>query len=234
MACNFAQLILYRPFLPYLRIMAEGKAIPLAQSRHALACIKLASTTILRLDQSVSATPEAALSWDTTYTLFLAIMCLVFLISAHNGTAHPSEAWQRCEVGIRLLTRNACMSNGAATCLRMLEEVVRQLNHTVDFDFDHISESSSRICAQSSINARGSPQVGNIDAWPSLAERPKPATLVDWDTSLLANDRQMDADTMLAHAEDLAVGIDFDTVLHNGFDDAEHAFTTVNPTGTPD
>lgn len=72
--------------------MAEGKAIPLSHSRHALTYIKLASMTITRLQSNVLAMPDVLLSWDTMYTLFLAIICLVFLISAHNGTSHPSEA----------------------------------------------------------------------------------------------------------------------------------------------
>ncbi|RVX70396.1 hypothetical protein B0A52_05895 [Exophiala mesophila] len=154
MACNFAQLSFYRPFLPYLRIMAEGKAIPLSHSRHALACIKLASTTITRLESNALAMPDVLLSWDTTYTLFLAIMCLVFLISAHKGTSRPSEAWKRCETGIRLLTKNACMENCATTCLKMLKEVVRQLNHTVDFDFESIQDSTGRIC-QTGMDSKG-------------------------------------------------------------------------------
>lgn len=238
MACNFAQLILYRPFLPYLRIMAEGKAIPLSQSRHALACIKLASTTIVRLESNALAMPDVPLSWSTTYTLFLAIMCLVFLISAHNGTSHPSEAWHRCETGIRLLTKNACVDNCAATCLKLLREVVRQLNHTVDFNFDHIQDTSSRICASaSSENDFTIPNFEPLDAWLSpvgrtrraatheLAEAARNSTA----TSPVPNERPMDADTMLAHAEDLAVGIDLEAVLNNqGYEAALFASADTN------
>lgn len=228
MACNFAQLVLYRPFLPYLRNMAEGKAIPLSQSRHALACIKLASTTIIRLDSNALAMPDVPLPWSTTYTLFLAIMCLVFLISAHNGTAHPSEAWHRCETGIRLLTKNACIDNGAATCLKMLREVVRQLNHTVDFDFDNIQSTNSRICAARLSNDEDTiPRLDALDSGATLSERARPEAMEGVDenhgsstaSSLMPNDRWMDADTMLAHAEDLALGIDLEAILHNGYDD---------------
>lgn len=41
MACNFTQLVLFRPFLHYLRVIADRRAISLAESWHSLACIKL-------------------------------------------------------------------------------------------------------------------------------------------------------------------------------------------------
>lgn len=226
-ACNFTQLILYRPFLPYLRNMAEGRSIPISQSRHALACIKLASTTISRLEASALAMPDVPLSWSTTYTLFLAIMCLVFLISAHNGTAHPSEAWHRCETGIRLLTQNSCIDNCAATCLKMLKEVVRQLNHTVDFDFDHIQVTSDTICATPSSNEELTlPHFEALDAWPGMAERTRPPPMDHprnpgvSQSSPLPIEQSMDADAMLAHAEDLAIGIDLAAILSHGYNNA--------------
>jgi len=226
MTCNFAQLILYRPFLLYLSNMAEGRSVPISQSRHALACVKLASTTISRLETYAIAMPDVPLSWSTTYTLFLAIMCLVFLISAHNGTAHPSEAWHRCETGIRLLNRNACIDNCAATCLKMLREVVRQLNHTVDFDLDRIQATSNRICATPNPDdGMIIPRFETLDAWPSVADRSRLAPLSHnvghgvSQSSRIFNERPMDADTMLAHAENLAVGIDHEAILNHGHDE---------------
>lgn len=166
--------------------------------------------------------PDVPLSWSTTYTLFLAIMCLVFLISAHNGTTHPSEAWHRCETGIRLLTKHSCIDNCAAACLKMLREVVRQLNHTVDFDFDHIQATSSRICATPSSNDEPA-NFEDLDACSGVTERTRHAP-VDAEghgvaqSPPLLNERPMDADTMLAHAEDLAVGIDLAAILGHGYD----------------
>lgn len=224
--CNFAQLILYRPFLPYLRNMAGGRSVPIARSRHALACIKLASTTISRLETCAIAMPDVPLSWSTTYILFLAIMCLVFLISAHNGTAHPSEAWHRCETGIRLLTRNACVDNCAATCLKMLREVVRQLNHTVDFDFDRIQASNNRICATPTPNDGVTAHLFEaLESWPGVANLSSIAAPgqsernVTSQPSSIPNEPPMDADTMLAHADDLTVGIDLEAILNHEYDE---------------
>lgn len=121
MACNFTQLVLFRPFLHYLRVMADGRAISLAESRHALACIKVASTTVLRSAEMTSRYPELALSWEFVYTLFLAIMCLIFLISAHHGTSQPSEAWRRAAVGIETMMANACVDDGASSCLKVVK-----------------------------------------------------------------------------------------------------------------
>lgn len=222
--------------------MAEGKAIPLSHSRHALACIKLASTTITRLQSDALAMPDVLLSWDTTYTLFLAIMCLVFLISAHNGTSRPSEAWKRCETGIRLLTKNACTENCATTCLNMLKEVVRQLNHTVDFDFDSIQDTTGRICAPTPSPRRSVvPHSQELDAWSSRAERRKPSVLTGLTgspsipamPSPLLQDQPMNVDAILAHAEDLAIGIDLEAVLRHGNDGSSTPLFFLTETNDP-
>lgn len=227
MACNFAQLVLYRPFLPYLRIMARGKAIPLSQSRHALACIKLASKTILRLEATASANPDVSLSWDTTYTLFLAIMCLVFLISAHKGTSQPSEAWRQGATGIRILAANACVDNCAVACLKTLREIIRQLNHTVDFDFDQIQATANNSCApKSSENCFTTSDFGPSDSSSGSAEEIGTAvgyglsegTRFSTALSPSSDGHLIDADEMLAHAEDLSLGIDFEDILNFGYD----------------
>lgn len=121
MACNFTQLVLFRPFLHYLRVIADRRAISLAESWHALACIKLASSTVLRSAEMTASCPDLALSWELVYTLFLAIICLIFLISAHNGTSQPSEAWRRATVGIQTLMANACVDDGASSCLKVIK-----------------------------------------------------------------------------------------------------------------
>lgn len=224
MACNFAQIVLYRPFLHYLRVMADGKAIPLSQSRHALACIKLASTAISRSEAVTRNHPDLPLSWDAAYTLFLAIMCLVFLISAHNGTSHPSEAWRRASVGIRILTANVCVDDCASVCLKVLRMVTRQLNHTVDFDFDEIEATTSQICQL------GSPKRGReamavsavLEQVPSpapRAERPGVAGRVSsHTTSPVQRALYTDADKMLAHADVLPLGVGFTDLLNMDLD----------------
>ena len=221
MACNFAQIVLYRPFLHYLRVMADGKAIPLSQSRHALACIKLASTTILRSEAIMRDCPDLPLSWDAAYTLFLAIMCLVFLISAHNGTSDPSEAWRRASVGIRILTANVCVDDCASASLKVLRMVTRQLNHTVDFDFEQIEATTSQICQS------GSPKQAHVSAaakavaqqivHATAEETPEVARGVSSTTA--SPSLYTDADRMLAHADGLPLGVGFTDLLNMDVDD---------------
>lgn len=121
MAFYFGQFVLYQPFLHYLIQMANGSAITRTQSLPALACIKVAATTIARADIMHQRGLLSPASWSTIYTLFLAVLCLLFLIATHNGTARPSEAWKKGELGIRLLAAMRCFDNGAARCLLIIK-----------------------------------------------------------------------------------------------------------------
>jgi hypothetical protein len=128
MSYKFAQIILFRPLLHYLRIMADGGTISLVQSQYALVCIKLASTTILRSEAMIKRGVVHPGSWAAVYTIFLSVMCLIFLIAAHKGTSQPSEAWQRAAVGIRLIATCKCVDNCSAVGLRVLK--VCRLNYS--------------------------------------------------------------------------------------------------------
>src|ERR1700761_8415021 len=121
MAFYFGQFVLYQPFLHYLIQMANGFPIIKIQSQHALACIKIASTTITRSEIMHQRGLLAPASWSVIYTLFQAVMCLLFLIATHNGTSRPSEAWKKGELGIRLLATMRCFDNGAARCLWIIK-----------------------------------------------------------------------------------------------------------------
>lgn len=217
MVCNFAQITLYRPFLHYLRVMADSKAIPKSQSRHALACIKLASNTILRSEAMARGYPDLALSWESTYTLFLGIMCLVFLISAHNNTSQPSEAWRRATVGIRILYANACVDDCASACLRVLKVVVRQLNHTVDFDFDQIEASARQVCRPSAPEQSHEQlfERRRTETSPKAA-RPEPSPDASTDVQ---REGFADADRLLASAENLPLGFGFTDLLNMDYED---------------
>ena len=146
MTYHFSQMLLFRPFLHYLRIMADGGGILLNESQHALACIKVASTTIVRSEVMLSREVWPPASWTSFYTLFLSVMCLIFLIAAHNGTSHPSEAWRKAATGIKVLAAHRCVDACASSCLDVLRLVVQQLSHTVDFDFDAIESSTPCLC----------------------------------------------------------------------------------------
>ncbi|OAP62996.1 hypothetical protein AYL99_02223 [Fonsecaea erecta] len=146
MAFYFGQFVLYQPFLHYLIQMADGAPITRTQSQHALACIKIAATTITRAEVMLQRGLLAPASWSVIYTLFLAVMCLLFLIATHNGTSRPSEAWKKGELGIRLLATMRCYDNGAVRCLWIIKMVIKQLSHTVQFDVDRIVASTECLC----------------------------------------------------------------------------------------
>src|ERR1700712_2532065 len=121
MAFYLGQFVLYQPFLHYLIQMANGLPIIRIQSQHALACIKIASTTISRSEIMHQRGLLAPASWSVIYTLFQAVMCLLFLIATHNGTSRPSEAWKKGELGIRLLATMRCFDNGAVRCIWIIK-----------------------------------------------------------------------------------------------------------------
>ncbi|KAI1613018.1 hypothetical protein EDD36DRAFT_465164 [Exophiala viscosa] len=146
MTFYFGQLVLYQPFLHYLIPMAKGSAITKTQSEHALACIKVAGTTISRTDVMYQRGLLCPASWSTIYTLYLAVSSLLFLIATHPGTSRPSNAWKKSERGIRLLATMRCYDNGAVKCLLIIKMLIQQLSHTVLFDVDHIVATTSGLC----------------------------------------------------------------------------------------
>lgn len=125
MSYKFAQIVLFRPLLHYLIVMADGGTISLMQSQHALACIKLASTCIVHSETLLKRGVLYPGSWIAVYTVFLSVMCLIYLIAAHNGTSQPSQAWQRAALGIRIIAACNCVNNCAAAGLQVLK--VRKL-----------------------------------------------------------------------------------------------------------
>lgn len=121
MSYKFAQIVLFRPLLHYLIVMADGGTISLMQSQHALACIKLASTSIVHSEILLKRGVLYPGSWVAVYTIFLSVMCLIYLIAAHNGTSQPSQAWQRAALGIRIIAACKCVNNCAVAGLQVLK-----------------------------------------------------------------------------------------------------------------
>ena len=119
---NLSQIILFRPHLHYIREMYAGKSVSVAESYYALACIKVASSTIVMAEE-LRARPPLPLgeSWLTLYTVFSAVVCLVFLVAAHPATTLPSIAWHKARVGIRLIAANRCADNISTVCLEVLK-----------------------------------------------------------------------------------------------------------------
>lgn len=119
---NLSQIILFRPHLHYIREMYAGKPVSVAESYYALACIRVASSTIA-LAEELRDQPPLSLteSWSTIYTVFSSVVCLVFLVAAHPATTLPSVAWQRACVGIRFIAANRRADSISSVCLEILK-----------------------------------------------------------------------------------------------------------------
>lgn len=221
MAYQFSQIVLFRPFLHYLCTMADGGSISLSESQYALACIKVASNTITRSELALKKGVLSPASWISIYNVFLSVMCLVFLISAHHGTSQPSEAWRKAAVGIEILAAHSCIDDGASACLRILRSVVEQLSHTVDFDFDSIEKKTKRVCqieAGTMHDHNFSPsQFSHASQFDSAMQMEAPTS--SWTPAHLplnfSTTMQSEADKALAQAEDLPLAFGFEDLLHS-------------------
>ncbi|OAL31192.1 hypothetical protein AYO22_01225 [Fonsecaea multimorphosa] len=165
MAFYFARIVLYRPFLHYLARMSDGGSVTQEQSRRALVCIRYASMAI---DQSQAMWDRDLLhpaSWTSIYTIFLSVVCLMFLIATQKGTKNPIEAWRNADRGIRLLASTSCLEQGSIQCLGVLKQLVRRLSHTVEFDIASIELESPRTCGNDPlIGTLSSNQPGDASA----------------------------------------------------------------------
>lgn len=154
LAFCWSQLLLYLPFLHYLRPLADGQQVPESLSRPALTCLKIAVNTIVRCDALLYGLSDSdsyqyfvhPSNWVCVYTVCLAVTALIFLISIHEGTSKPSEAWRKAETGIKILAALRCHEGGAGPCLSIIKDLVRQLNYTVDFDIEEIERTTARVC----------------------------------------------------------------------------------------
>lgn len=121
--------MLFRPFLHYLPIMADGGSISFMQSQHTLACIKFESMSILQTEVTITQGMLHPGSWEAVYTIFSSVMCLIHLIAAHDGTWQPGESWQRAALEISLLAACKFVRICAAAGLLVLK--VCQMNCTL-------------------------------------------------------------------------------------------------------
>jgi hypothetical protein len=211
MSYHFVQMLLFRPFLHYLRIMADGGRLSFNESQHALACIKVASTTIVRSESMMSKGLWPPASWTSFYALFLSTMCLIFLIACHSGTSHPSEAFRKAALGINVLAAYRCTDTCASSCLDVLRLVVTHLSHTVDFDMDLISQTHI-LCSRQRDGAGGLMDVDGAEAGKlSLAHiLISPTTMRTPGGDMTSPVWQSDADKILREAEEMSLMYGFD------------------------
>ncbi|KAI0386518.1 hypothetical protein F5Y04DRAFT_124020 [Hypomontagnella monticulosa] len=227
MTYNFGHIILFRPLLHYLRIMADGGSISVTESYHALACIRIASATIVRSHEMMSQGLFLTGIWPSVYTIFLSVMCLIFLIAAHRGTSRPSRAWQRAAVGIRIIAAFKCVEDCSTGCLEVLKMVTKELSHTVYFDFDEIEASvigncdrstggtTSRVHSPATAGQHGYHEDNpTIDGLSALDTRTSAWLNSDFNIPDHHIDSENQADRMLVQAEELPAEFDFRDMLH--------------------
>ncbi|RYP68858.1 hypothetical protein DL769_005417 [Monosporascus sp. CRB-8-3] len=229
MTYNFGHIILCRPFLHYLRVMADGGSISVMQSYHALACIKLASSTIVRAHEMLNEGLLLAGFWPSIYTIFLSVMCLIFLIAAHHGTSRPSKAWQRAAVGIRIITAFKCVDDCSTPCLEVLKMVMNELSHTVYFDFIEMETSVIRNCDKNTSSGRTSqvqsPITPSNPGYHEARIRTHGHRLPNTQTKARPNfglnipesthvEMASEADRMLVQAEKMSTEFDFPDMVH--------------------
>jgi hypothetical protein len=132
MTYYFGQMAVYRPFLHYLKKLAEQELLSRSQSQHALACIKISSLSIKRAEEMMQRGFLCSASWISIYTVFLSVCCLIFLIASHHGTSKPSEAWRKAQIGIRLLAAARCRDDGATACLNIIRVRLNLIHSYID------------------------------------------------------------------------------------------------------
>lgn len=122
MAYIQSQLILYRVFLHYLRKSPNGTSSDKRAIGYANLCGKYAFRAIaVSMDHQRQGLLCPA-SWHSLYTIFLAIVCLLFAHASLNEGQHEKKAHGDIINGIRLLASTACTDDtGSVRCLNILK-----------------------------------------------------------------------------------------------------------------
>lgn len=224
MMYNMSHIVLFRPHLHYIREMYAGRAVSVAESYYALACIKVASSTIALADELRAQQPPLPLaeSWLTLHTVFSAVVCLVFLVAAHPATTLPSIAWQRARVGISLIAANKCADNISTVCLEVLQMVTHTLRQTIYIDYDKIEASTASNCSKTtsavSVSSLLQPAGGDVRPSEKMPLRQQVDGGVSREESSHGGDRsgsgvENEADRMLEQAEALPMKVNLEDFL---------------------
>ncbi|KAI6785477.1 uncharacterized protein J7T54_007120 [Emericellopsis cladophorae] len=232
---RLCQIFMFRPHLHYFRDMYLGETVSVAESYYALACIKVASSTILAAENLAKQQPAPSPfggSWLTTHVVFSSVMCLVFLVAAHPATTLPSVAWQRACRGIRIIAANRCTDNMSSVCLELLKLMTHSLRQTIYIDFDQIEATTLNHCSDMVAPVKYGSNQQSRENTPALADipmaqRPVMATVVDQITAHedYFHDNPLEveneADKMLEQAEALSVEFHPYDLLNLGGNDGD-------------
>ncbi len=122
MAYSHVQIILYRPFLHYLTQMNNEGLLDERKSRCALACISASRDAIAIASEMEQQGLICAASWPSVYTMFLAIVSLVFF-TATTRPDHPLmvAVKEDADKGVIVLDKLKCHDLGPKRCLAVLE-----------------------------------------------------------------------------------------------------------------
>ena len=120
MVHNFGYIVLYRPFLHYLARARSENPPDKRQLRCALACIKVAESTIVRSDSMLQSGFLSPSSWHSVYTVFLSVVSLIFFLATQPDAQESVKVHQVAGLGVRILASTACQDAGSQRCLDVL------------------------------------------------------------------------------------------------------------------
>ncbi|ETN44570.1 uncharacterized protein HMPREF1541_10240 [Cyphellophora europaea CBS 101466] len=146
MAHNLGHILLYRPFLHYLARMRDQTPPDTRQLRCASACVKTSRQTITRSDEMLQQGYLAPAAWQPVYTIFLAIVALIFYLATQKGAPDYSAIEIEAQIGIRILASTSCQDIGSRRCLDVLKVLARRLGHIIQLDIESIEKQTISFC----------------------------------------------------------------------------------------
>ncbi|OAP61627.1 hypothetical protein AYL99_03830 [Fonsecaea erecta] len=172
MVHNFGYILLYRPFLHYLAKARSENPPDVRLLRCAACCVKISRFTISRSNEMLQKGFLAPAAWQSVYTVFLALVTLVFFLATQHGNKDYAVIQKETETGVRILARTSCQDIGSRRCLDVLRVLTKRLSHIINLDIDEISAGVQIYCQDSNGDtAVPEPGVYPNDSYSSLLGR---------------------------------------------------------------
>jgi hypothetical protein len=123
MLYNFGFLTLWRPLLVDLcaRLAHGNETMTQDDAQFALACVKLASTSFSRSEETLQYGAVSPNSWPVMYTLFQSVLYLLALLSLDDVATQLDQIWRPAVSGLQLLAACRCADGCAAPALNVLK-----------------------------------------------------------------------------------------------------------------